>query len=207
MRISNILLLVLLASAIAADPAKEKAVRLKTTRQLKEILTELKIKVPKDADKEDLRELALKHDAISKWEELHPEKKKGPPRGGGPMPGGGGMGAGNMADMMWPMMDKDGNGKLTLEEFAAMGGNEAEMTFKQMDSNGDGSVSRAEANTFFEYVSQTMGGMGGPGGGGMGGPGGGGMGGPGGGMEPQADYDSDVADEDEGDELPGHDEL
>ena len=63
----------LLNGASAADEDKAKAVRMKTTSQLKAILSELKIKYPKDADKEKLRSLAVKHDAVSKWEELHPD--------------------------------------------------------------------------------------------------------------------------------------
>ena len=82
-RLLAYMLLLLLSVGGAASSredraAAEKAVRMKTTRQLKEILTELEIKFPKDADKEDLKELALKHDAIARWEELHPEKKKMP---------------------------------------------------------------------------------------------------------------------------------
>ena len=102
-----VLLLALVSGAKSKEEQKAaaKAVRMKTTRQLKEILAELKIKVPKDADKEDLMELALKHDAIPKWEELHPEKKKKPRMPGGGMPGGGMPGGGqeSIADMMFPM--------------------------------------------------------------------------------------------------------
>ena len=66
----TLLLLLLLATTTASEDqaAKEKAVRMKTTRQLKEILAELKIKVPPSADKAKLQALALKHDAIAKWE-------------------------------------------------------------------------------------------------------------------------------------------
>lgn len=55
------ILLINVDSTAASDAAAEKAARMKTTRQLKAILTELKIKFSKDADKEDLRELAVKH--------------------------------------------------------------------------------------------------------------------------------------------------
>ena len=54
------LLLLAAGGGSKPDPAErkaaERAVRMKTTRQLKEILNELSIKVPKDADKEDLME-------------------------------------------------------------------------------------------------------------------------------------------------------
>lgn len=207
------LLLCLLLSVGAAPSkeeraAKEKAVRMKTSRQLKEILTELKIKVPKGADKEDLQDIALKHDAIAKWEELHPDKKKKPrPRGGAP----GGAGQQSMGDMLFPMMDKDGDGKLTLAEFQSIGGGgspeDAVESFRQMDEDSDGSVSRAEAEAFFTHL-QSMGAFGGPGGAGMGG----GM--PNQPDPPMADYDSDVVEdpddtgEDDDDApLPAQDEL
>ena len=227
MPMRRVLLPLLLLLAVGADAAKkytaeeEKAVRMKTTRQLKEILTELKIKLPASPTKESLQKLALKHDAIAKWEELHPEKKKKPRPSGGMGGGMGGMpgmgGGGSMADQLWPMLDTDGDGKVTLEEFASIGGGpggEAEQSFKEMDTNGDGTVSKAEVGVFFDKMQQSMGdpGMGGPG---MGGPGmGGGYGGaPYGEDPPMADYDSDVIEdpddygEDDDGELPAHDEM
>jgi len=212
----------LLASpAAAADAAaKEKAVRMKTSRQLKEILTELKIKFPKDADKEDLREIAIEKDALSKWEALHPEKKKPPPGAGGGGQTIGKQDPDSMAEMMFNMMDKDKNGTLSPEEMAAMGGAGAEMdsSFKAMDSNGDGSASKVEVAAFFKMISsmEGMGGMGG-GAGSMGGDAGGGAG-----AKPQASQPKSKpkskpkpADpkpaaspvEEDDDELPSHDEL
>ena len=86
------------SSSHAAEPegGEEKAVRMKTTRQLKEILDDLHIKFPKDADKEKLRKIALKHGAITAHEKKHPEKKKAP-RGSQAQTVGG------MADMLFPM--------------------------------------------------------------------------------------------------------
>ena len=68
----------------------KKAIRMKTTRQLKEIFEELEID-HKGLSKEELQAKAYKEDAIGRWETLHPEKKKKPraSRGGG---GGGGYG-------------------------------------------------------------------------------------------------------------------
>ena len=69
----------------------KKAIRMKTTRQLKEIFDELEIG-HKGLSKEQLQTLAYKEDAVGRWETLHPEKKKKPSpasRGGG---GGGGYG-------------------------------------------------------------------------------------------------------------------
>ena len=195
----------------AETAAKEKAIRLKTTRQLKEILTELKIKVPKDAGKEALRSLALKHDAITKYEELHPEKKKKQPEPG-------------VGSMMFGMLDKDNDGKVTRTEFAALGAMGAaqgqksspeheDQTFKLMDANGDGSVSAQELDVWFEAMQS---GMPPPGrGGGGGGPSGAGA------KQPpkqppkpkpapqakaKATPEPPPAEEDD-DELPSHDEL
>ena len=62
--------------------AKKKAIRMKTTRQLKEIFDELGID-HKGLSKDDLQKKAYKEDAVTKWEELHPEKKRKPSSGGG----------------------------------------------------------------------------------------------------------------------------
>lgn len=59
------------------EEVAKKAVRMKTSRQLKEILSELGI--PHDGlDKEELRELALAENAVPRYEEIHPEKKRKP---------------------------------------------------------------------------------------------------------------------------------
>ena len=59
--------------------ARRKALRMKSTRQLKEILKELGIK-HKGLNKDAIKELAYKENALERWEELHPEKKKKPAR-------------------------------------------------------------------------------------------------------------------------------
>lgn len=210
-------LLSLLQPGAAADAAVEKAVRMKTSRQLKEMLTELNIKFPKDADKERLRSLAIKHDAVSKWESLHPEKKKKPPAMAKQDPN-------SMADMMLNMMDSDKDGRLSPAEMAAMGGGSAgqEESFKQMDTDGDGFASRAEVGAFFEMLSK-MGGLDGMGGAAGASPHqGAGGGGGGGGSERKASQSSRKQqppppqqqssspaneEEDDDDELPSHDEL
>ena len=77
-RLVAALLVLLVGAAVAdSDAAKKKAVRMKTSRQLKEILSELSIEHG-GLDKDGLRELALKEDAVSRWEELHPEQKPKP---------------------------------------------------------------------------------------------------------------------------------
>ena len=95
--------LVLLAFAaavvsVAADADKERAVRMKTSRQLKDILDELSIPYAPSMSKDDLRALALKEDAVSRWEELHPEKKRKPRASGG----GGGFGGDTPPEGMDP---------------------------------------------------------------------------------------------------------
>lgn len=60
---------------------------------------------------------------------------------GGMMQGGGMMGGGMMnPDMMIIMLDTDGNGSLSLEEFQAM----HERMFRYLDANGDGSLDASE---------------------------------------------------------------
>lgn len=90
------LLLLLLACLLACGLARtqeekekmQKAIRMKTTRQLKEIFEELGI--DSSGSKEELQKRAYKEDAIGRWEELHPEKKRKPR----PASGGGGAGGG-----------------------------------------------------------------------------------------------------------------
>merc|ERR1712187_341532 len=119
------------------------------------------------------------------------EAKKG--KGSGDASAGGAGGAGgmpdlsNMGEMMFNMMDKNGDGILTKKEMAslgdAMGGDgsvpkpkksEADQMFKQMDADGDGKVTRKEADKVFDMMKSMMGGGGIPGMGG-GAPGMGGM--------------------------------
>ena len=94
-RLSLLMLLtgILCVSARTASEkeAMQKAVRMKTSRQLKEIFDELGIS-HKGLDKEGLRKKAYKEDAVGRWEKLHPEKKKAPRSSG---PGGGGGFGGN----------------------------------------------------------------------------------------------------------------
>ena len=214
---TTILALLLAAAALADDEAAAKAVRMRTTRQLKEILDDLNIKYPKNADKDALRELALEEDAIAKYEEKHPEKKKKKATGGMPGMPGGMPDMSNIGEMLFPMLDKDKDGKLSMAEYqtmaslmGGMGGGAAggaetpdpAAAFKQMDLNGDGELTKEEVSGFFKMVSSMMGKMGGPGGM-MGGPGGM-MGGSGMGAGPTSQPKPPPADDDE---LPGHEEL
>ena len=121
------LLLFVLHSSAAAEGVedKKKAIRMKSTPKLKEILTDLGVDYDASIDKEALRELALKEDALTRWEKKHPGQKKAPSKaraagGGGGGGGGGGMPGGGMSDMFFTMMDKDKDGKLTKQEVGAI---------------------------------------------------------------------------------------
>lgn len=54
---------------LGAAPDVERAVRLKSTSRLKEMLTALDIDVPKRASKDQVRELAVRHDVIARYAE------------------------------------------------------------------------------------------------------------------------------------------
>jgi len=196
-------------TSLNTDAEAERGVRMKTKRQLVEILKEVGVKTPASADKEELRKLALKHDAVAKWEKLHPEKKK-KPRGGTSD----GMNFEGMGDMLFPMLDKDKDGRLSKEEVVAMGAmvgggggadagaESSEQAFQQMDTDGDGWVSKAESLAFFAQMASMMQGMGGMGG----------MGNAGAGSAPSKESKPNPASEaaatDAGDDdLPSHDEL
>ena len=72
------IVLVILALTAAAELTAEesrKEVRMKTTRQLTDVLKELKVKHPVSISKEDLRELALREDAMNRYYAL-PGKAK-----------------------------------------------------------------------------------------------------------------------------------
>ena len=69
----------LLGTSSAAGPSteeKKRAIRMKSTPKLKEILADLGIEFDAAIGKEELRELVLQKDALTKWEEKHPEQKK-----------------------------------------------------------------------------------------------------------------------------------
>lgn len=61
----------------------QKTIRMKTSRQLKEIFDELGID-HKGLSKDDLKKKAYKEDAIPRWETLHPDKKRKPAKGAPP---------------------------------------------------------------------------------------------------------------------------
>ena len=55
---------------------KAKAVRMRTSRQLKEIFDDLGISYSSSMAVKELREIALEEDAVTRYEEKYPEKKK-----------------------------------------------------------------------------------------------------------------------------------
>ena len=123
---------VLAMGVVCTDPDVERVVRMKTTRQLRSILKDLEIDIPagKEADKETLRDLAIKHDAIARWEAFYPEKKKPPPaedptsrwaeehKHGYPPS----VDAASLMSQLWPMLDKDEDGKITKQELSWLQG-------------------------------------------------------------------------------------
>jgi HlyD family secretion protein len=99
----------------------------------------------------------------------------GPGMGGGGQPGGGrgrgGPGGGGRGPRSFKDLDKNGDGKITLDEFPEQG----RQFFPMMDTNSDGAIDQAEHKAAEAARKQRWGGgAGGPGGGG---PGGGGPGG------------------------------
>lgn len=72
------LLLVSTTTVLGEDEEDEKrrAIRLKTTGQLKKIFAELEINYQETMTKTQLQELAFEEDAVERWLELHPEKRR-----------------------------------------------------------------------------------------------------------------------------------
>ena len=98
-------------------------------RQLKEIFDDLGIGY-KGMSKDELKALAYKEDAIGRWEEKYPEKKRKPPKGdgGGGFPGMEGMGGGDpkMEELLRQMRgdfsaEKDPVRRRILSKLAAKG--------------------------------------------------------------------------------------
>ena len=130
-----LLVVVGLALIVAGRTQEEKelalkAIRMKTTRQLKEIFDELGID-HKGLNKDELKKKAYKEDAVGRWEKLHPEKAYKRPKGtpGGGIPGLDGMDFGNdpkMAEMLKQMRgdfsgEKDPERRRLLEKLSKMG--------------------------------------------------------------------------------------
>ena len=164
MRVIAFALCVTLALAATAEEAK--AVRMKTTRQLREMMKEVGMKYDKDDSKEQLREHALEMKLMEKYEKKFPGKlKKKAPRGAA---GPGGAGAGGMpspdqmAGNLFEKADTNKDGSLSPKEvdvvFGAMAGGQGTEApadlFGQIDTNGDGSASKAEV---LAYVTQMAG--------------------------------------------------
>ena len=106
-----------------------KAIRMRTSRQLKEIFDDLGIKYGKSDKVDALRSLAYKENAVGRYEEKHPEKKRKTPKGSTGMPGLDGMNFGGdpkMEDLMRQMRgdfsgEKDPERRRILEKLAKKG--------------------------------------------------------------------------------------
>ena len=171
MRLASVAFALLVAfaptcSVAMSDAAMEKAIRMKTTRQLREILTEAGIEFKTGASKEEMRALVWEHDALSIYEAAHPEKaKKKGTKGRGGRGGGGGAGPDEQQlKMMFAAIDTDQDGVLSAREvtqsgyFAVPGmdpspEHEAE-TFRMLDLDGDGDATEAELFNFIEMIQQ-----------------------------------------------------
>lgn len=79
--LAAVLLLLVTCTADTEEDEKRRSIRLKTTGQLKKIFKELDIDYDESMTKQELQEKAYETDAVEKWLELHPEKrrKKTPP--------------------------------------------------------------------------------------------------------------------------------
>jgi hypothetical protein len=181
MRVAKFLLAVLALLAVvsvATDP--ERQLKLKTSRQLKEILAAADVKPPKgNVPKAKLVKLALKHDALAKWEAANPEKAYKRPRGAAAAGGGGGGGGGggmpSMAEMeqhisrMFGEKDANRDGKISFAEFADDGAApesvEGDHIFNSIDANRDGAITRDEMKKFMIEMTRQQGSGGVPGGG------------------------------------------
>lgn len=137
------------AAANSGGGDTERRLKQKTSRQLKEMLSELKIAFPEGADKAKLLAIAIKEGALARYEAL-PGKATLPKLEG-------------MAAAMFKSLDRNLDGKLSREEMApmiektnAMAAAKGESIpgdfFASLDINLDGSVDRAEANTYFKRM-------------------------------------------------------
>jgi len=91
--VAAMLLLLAAPSTVMGDTEedeKRRSIRLKTTGQLKKIFAELEINYQESMTKQQLQELAYETDAVEKWLDVHPEKrrKKSPPQMYGEKPEG-----------------------------------------------------------------------------------------------------------------------
>ena len=132
MRRTLLLLLCALGALARTTEEKEamhKAIRMRTSRQLKEIFDDLGIKYGKSDKVDALRSLAYKENAVGRYEEKHPEKKRKTPKGSTGMPGLDGMNFGGdpkMEDLMRQMRgdfsgEKDPERRRILEKLAKKG--------------------------------------------------------------------------------------
>jgi Ca2+-binding EF-hand superfamily protein len=147
------LLLVALTALTAAQDVEEtkRTIRMKTTRQLRELLAAVGVKFEESADKEALRELALKHNALSLYEALPENQQRQKPPGS----------SAGTTDMMFQALDKDKDGKISREEMQrtidmvnqqakAQGIQESHNMFDVSDLDKDGFLSLDEVQALFQ---------------------------------------------------------
>lgn len=79
------------ADDVVEEEEKRRSIRLKTTGQLKKIFQEMGVNYQESMSKTQLQELAYEEDAVERWLERHPEKRRKkatPPAGFGEKPDG-----------------------------------------------------------------------------------------------------------------------
>ena len=151
----------------------KKAIRMKTTRQLKEIFDELGI-AHKGLDKAALQKVAYKENAVQRWEKLHPEKKakakkasggrSAPPENFGPPPDG-------TDPKRWEDMMRQMRGDFSGEPDAEKRRILAKLAAKGMSFGGGANMDLEQLRNMEKMMDGIN--MGGAGMGGMGGMGGG----------------------------------
>lgn len=135
--------------------AKEKKLRMKTARQLKEMLAEFGTQIHDGASKEEVQQLAREQDIITKWEARHPKRRAETPEEL----------AAKATKLVWPLMDSDGDGHVRRDEMDAMGAGVAKNvdgmgrmppgSFDIIDADASGGVTEEELLAYFTKVTHS----------------------------------------------------
>ena len=148
----------LLVSSAATDDAEmSRRIRLKSSKQLRALLDGVGIEARSDLSLEELRELALQHDAL--------DRAAPPSRGAG---GASAEDISKLGDVLLSLLDGDGDGLLTRAEVVegwgraresgvgAMSSTDPAAFFKSMDSDSSEDVTREELARGLKLVADTL---------------------------------------------------